>query len=54
MNAFDCLKKESPLSKFEHPDLENDPSLAKESFDHLSDLYDTIQALDEGTASRLY
>ena len=23
------LKKESPLSKFEHPDLENDPSLAE-------------------------
>jgi RNA polymerase sigma factor (sigma-70 family) len=41
------LKKESPLSKFEHPDLENDPSLAKESFDHLSDLYDTIQSLDD-------
>src|SRR3954454_2985409 len=41
------LKKESPLSKFEHPDLENDPSLAVESFDHLSDLYDTIQSLDD-------
>ncbi len=42
------LKKESPLSKYEHPDLENEPSLAVESFDHLSDLYDTIQALDDG------
>ena len=41
------LKKESPLSKFELPDLENDPSLAEESFDHLSDLYDTIQSLDD-------
>jgi RNA polymerase sigma factor (sigma-70 family) len=41
------LKKESPLSKFEHPELENDPSLAEESFDHLSDLYDTIQSLDD-------
>ncbi|WP_186668377.1 RNA polymerase sigma factor [Sporosarcina sp. BP05] len=41
------LKKESPLSKFEHSDLENDPSLAEESSDHLSDLYDTIQSLDD-------
>ncbi|MFJ7934041.1 RNA polymerase sigma factor [Sporosarcina sp. NPDC096371] len=41
------LKKESPLSKFEHPDLENDPSFAEQSFDHLSDLYDTIQSLDD-------
>ncbi|NYF23201.1 RNA polymerase sigma factor [Sporosarcina sp. JAI121] len=41
------LKKESSLSKFEHPDLENDPSLAEESFDHLSDLYNTIQSLDD-------
>ncbi|MBO0601611.1 RNA polymerase sigma factor [Sporosarcina sp. E16_3] len=41
------LKKESPLSMFELPDLENDPSLAEESFDHLSDLYDTIQSLDD-------
>ena len=41
------LKKESPLSKFEHPDLENEPSLAEQSFDHLSDLYDTIQSLDD-------
>lgn len=41
------LKKEAPLSKFEHPDLENDPSLAEESFDQLSDLYDTIQSLDD-------
>ncbi|MEK5040256.1 RNA polymerase sigma factor [Sporosarcina sp. FSL K6-3457] len=41
------LKKESPLSKFEQPDLENDPALAEQSFDHLSDLYDTIQSLDD-------
>lgn len=41
------LKKEAPLSKFEHADLENDPSLAEESFDQLSDLYDTIQSLDD-------
>lgn len=41
------LKKESPLSKFEHPDLENDPSIAEESFDRLSELYDTIQSLDD-------
>ena len=41
------LKKESPLSKFEHPDLENDPSLAEEFFDHLSNLYDMIQSLDD-------
>ncbi len=41
------LKKESPLSKFEQPDLENDPSFAEKSFDHLSDLYDTIQSLDD-------
>jgi RNA polymerase sigma factor (sigma-70 family) len=40
------LKKESSLSKFEL-DLENEPSLAEESFDHLSDLYDTIQSLDD-------
>lgn len=41
------LKKESPLSKFDYPDLENDPSLTEESFDHLSDLYDMIQSLDD-------
>lgn len=41
------LKKEAPLSKFEHPDLENDPSLAEESFDQLADLYNTIQSLDD-------
>lgn len=41
------LKKEAPLSKFEHPDLENEPSLAEASFDHLSDLYDMIQSLDD-------
>ncbi|CAM3239505.1 RNA polymerase sigma factor [Filibacter tadaridae] len=41
------LKKESPLSKFELPDLENNPTLAEESFDQLSDLYDTIQSLDD-------
>lgn len=41
------LKKESPLSQFEQPDLENALSLAEESFDHLSDLYDTIQSLDD-------
>ena len=41
------LKKESPLTKFEHSDLENDPSLAEQSFDHLSVLYDTIQSLDD-------
>lgn len=41
------LKKEAPLSKFEHADLENDPSLAEKSFDQLSDLYDTIQSLDD-------
>lgn len=41
------LKKDSPYSKFEHPDLENEPSLAEESFDSLSDLYDVIQSLDD-------
>lgn len=41
------LKKESPLAKFEQPDLENNPSLAEQSFDQLADLYDTIQSLDD-------
>ncbi|MBO1911627.1 sigma-70 family RNA polymerase sigma factor, partial [Microvirga sp. 3-52] len=41
------LKKESPLSKYEHPDLENNPALSEESFDHLSDLYAIIQSLDD-------
>jgi RNA polymerase sigma factor (sigma-70 family) len=41
------LKKDSSYSKFEHPDLENEPSLAVESFDTLSDLYDVIQSLDD-------
>ena len=41
------LKKDAPYSKFEHPDLENEPSLAEESFDSLSDLYDVIQSLDD-------
>ena len=45
--CFRYLKKESSLSKFGHPDLENAPSLAEESFDHLSDLYDTIQSLQD-------
>lgn len=41
------LKKETMLSKFEHPDLENDPTIAVESFDELSSLNDTIQSLDD-------
>ncbi|KXH83770.1 RNA polymerase sigma factor [Sporosarcina sp. HYO08] len=41
------MKKEKMLSKFEHPDLENDPTIAMESFDELSSLYDTIQSLDD-------
>jgi RNA polymerase sigma-70 factor (ECF subfamily) len=41
------LKKDSSYSKFEHPDLENEPTLAEESFDSLSDLYDLIQSLDD-------
>lgn len=41
------LKKNSSYSKFEHPDLENEPTLAEESFDSLSDLYDLIQSLDD-------
>ena len=40
------LKKEAPLSKFA-PDVENNPSLSEESFDQLSDLYTTIQSLDD-------
>lgn len=40
------LNKDAPLSKF-NPDLENDPSLSEESFDQLSDLYATIQSLDD-------
>lgn len=42
------LKKESLFSNLKHSDLENELSLAVESFDHLSDLYNTIQALDDG------
>lgn len=41
------LKKNSFYSKFEHPDLENEPSIAEESFDSLSDLYTVIQSLDD-------
>lgn len=41
------LKRESPLSKFELPDPETTTSLAEGSFDHLSDLYDVIQSLDD-------
>lgn len=40
------LKKDLSYSKFEHPDLENEPSLAEASFDRLSNLYDVIQSLD--------
>lgn len=39
------LKRETPLSNIET--LENDPSLAEESFDQLTELYDVIQALDD-------
>lgn len=39
------LKRESPLSTIES--VLNDPSLAEESFDQLTDLYDSIQALDD-------
>ncbi|MGN7385931.1 RNA polymerase sigma factor [Sporosarcina sp. SAFN-015] len=39
------LKKESPLSNIET--IENDPSLAENSFDQLAELYDIIQALDD-------
>lgn len=39
------LKKETPLSNIET--VENDPSLAEESFDQLTELYDVIQALDD-------
>ena len=41
------LKKEPPLSTFEHLDLENNSSVSVESFDRLSVLYDTIQSLDD-------
>ncbi|MFD1927918.1 RNA polymerase sigma factor [Sporosarcina siberiensis] len=41
------LKKEALLSKGGHINLENDPTLVEESFDQLSDLYETIQALDD-------
>ena len=41
------LKKDSSYSKFEHPDLENEPSLAEESVERLSNLYDVIQSLDD-------
>ncbi|MDN4606281.1 RNA polymerase sigma factor [Sporosarcina highlanderae] len=41
------LKKDSPLSKFELPDPETNPSLTEESFDYLSDLYDVIQSMDD-------
>ncbi|WP_432363141.1 RNA polymerase sigma factor [Sporosarcina sp. UB5] len=39
------MKKESPLSTIES--VENDLSLAEESFDQLTELYDVIQALDD-------
>lgn len=41
------LKKDSSYSKFEHPDLENEPSLAEESVERLTNLYDVIQSLDD-------
>lgn len=41
------LKKEAPLSKIGQIDIENNPALIEESFDRLSDLYDTIQSLDD-------
>ncbi|MFC6040986.1 RNA polymerase sigma factor [Paenisporosarcina macmurdoensis] len=41
------LKKDSAYSKFEHPDLENDPSLPVESVNRLSNLYEVIQSLDD-------
>lgn len=39
------MKKESPLFTVET--LDNDPSIAVESFDQLTELYDVIQALDD-------
>lgn len=41
------LKKESSLSTFEHPNLENNSAISIESFDRLSILYNTIQSLDD-------
>jgi len=41
------LKKENSLSKAGQIDFENNPSFTEESFDTLSDLYDTIQSLDD-------
>ena len=45
MSSF--IKKESSLSKFIHTDLEDTLPLAEEFSDKLSDLYDTIQSLDD-------
>ena len=41
------LKKDSTYSKFEHHDLENEPSIADNSSVSLSDLYNVIQSLDD-------
>ncbi|MHA6260899.1 RNA polymerase sigma factor [Sporosarcina sp. CAU 1771] len=41
------LKKEKRLASFDDQDLENLPSHTHEALDGLSDLYDTIQSLDD-------
>jgi len=41
------LKKNSSSSKFIHADIENNPGIAEESLDGLSDLYDVIQSLED-------
>ena len=46
----ECLRlmdKEALLVKVEPSDLEDNPTLAAESFDQLSNLYDVIQSLDD-------
>lgn len=46
----ECLRvmnKEKSLVKVEPSNLDDNPALAEESFDQLSDLYDIIQSLDD-------
>lgn len=42
------MKKESSLVNFSPSDLANNAALAEASFDHLADLYNVIQSLDDG------
>lgn len=41
------LKKESKMSRVDHPDLENDPHLAEDPKESCSDLYGVIQTLSD-------